>query len=187
MSDACGGADSLVLYNIVHYVYPAMRTTIMSRLSLNRINHLRQAKELAQFAQSTEIEAHVKHFGRDVVSVVEPTKVPRKIENARKQRDIQGPNRCYLCGNTGHLKAACPKKVSKKQDAAFVLVVQDDLHCSPSHWVLDSGSGRHLGNDLSLLEGAVDCKTEWFTAASDSGSLRITKKVSPVIRGKALV
>ena len=157
------------------------------RLNLNRIDHLRQAKELAQFAHSTEIEVRVKHFGRDVESVVEPTKVPRKINNTRRQRDIQGPKRCYLCGNIGTPKAAFPKKISKKQHVDFVLVVQNDLRCSPSHWVLDSGSGSHLVNALSLLDDAVDCKTECFTAASDSGPLRITKKGSPVIRVKALV
>ena len=56
----------------------------------------------------------------------------------------------------------------------------------PNHWVLDSGSGRHLVNDLSLLEDAIEYNTEYFTAASDSGPLRFTKQGSVVIRVKAL-
>ena len=79
MSDACGGADKLVLENIVYYADPSMRTTMLSRLNLNRVDCLRQAEELAQVARSTEIEVRVKHFGRDVVNVVEATKELRKI------------------------------------------------------------------------------------------------------------
>lgn len=60
VSDACGGADSLVLDNIVHYADPHMRTTTLSRLNIHRVDHLRQAEELAQFAQSTEIGTNAK-------------------------------------------------------------------------------------------------------------------------------
>ena len=124
MSDACGGADKLVLENIVYYADPSMRTTMLSRLNLNRVDCLRQAKDLAQFAQSTEIEVRVKHFGRDVVNFVEATKESRKITSDKMQHDVRGPKRCYLCGGTGHLKASCPKKTRRKQDADFVLTVR---------------------------------------------------------------
>ncbi|CAI5703654.1 unnamed protein product [Peronospora effusa] len=50
VSDACGGADTLVLNNIVHYADPHMRMTMMSRLDIHRTDCLRQAEELAQFA-----------------------------------------------------------------------------------------------------------------------------------------
>ena len=56
VSDACGGADTLVLDNIVHYADPHMRTTMLTKLYLHRNDPLRQAQELAQLAQSTEIE-----------------------------------------------------------------------------------------------------------------------------------
>ena len=186
VSDACGGADNLVLDNIVHYADPAIRTTMLSRLNLNRIDYLRQAEELAQFAQSTELEVRVKHFGRDVVNIVEPNNQPKKIERTKKQHGPQRPKQCHLCGSTGHLKMNCPKGTKKKQDADFVLALPVHRSISPSHWVLDSGSGRHLINDLSLLEDAVDCNTECFTAASDSEPLRITKQGSVMIRVKAL-
>ena len=51
--------------------------------------------------------------------------------------------------------------------------------------MLESGSGRHLVNDLSLLVDVVDCNHECFTAASDGGPPRITKQGSAMIRVKA--
>ena len=47
VSDACGGADSLVLDNIAQYADPHMRTTMLSRLNIHRMDHLRQAEELS--------------------------------------------------------------------------------------------------------------------------------------------
>ncbi|CAI5744872.1 unnamed protein product [Peronospora destructor] len=80
--------------------------------------------KLAQFAQSTKLDVRVKHFGRIVVNIVEPTTEARKSNNVKKRPENQGSQKCYLCGNTGHLKSNCPKK-AKKQDADFVLVVND--------------------------------------------------------------
>nr|CCA24596.1 conserved hypothetical protein [Albugo laibachii Nc14] len=70
VSEACGGADNLVLDNAVHYADPTMRVTMLSRLNLARTDYLRQTEELAHFAQSTEIKLKGKKFGRDLVSVV---------------------------------------------------------------------------------------------------------------------
>lgn len=53
VSDACGGTDSLVLDNIVHYADPHIRMTMLSRLDMHQIDHIRQAEELAQLVQST--------------------------------------------------------------------------------------------------------------------------------------
>ena len=102
VSDACGGADSLMLDNIVYYAGPHMRTTMLSRLNIHRADHLRQAEELAQFAQSTEIYTNALNFGRDVVNVVEPTrstKDKKKSEGHRRRTDTRV---CHRCGKTGH-------------------------------------------------------------------------------------
>ena len=90
VSDVCGGANSLVLDNIVHYADPTMRTTMLSRLNSSRVGYLRQAEELAQFAQSTKIDVRVKYSGPDVVNVVEPNKDTGKGDNDNKPRDNQG-------------------------------------------------------------------------------------------------
>ena len=84
VSDACGGADNLVLYNVVHYADPLMRSNMLSRLNLNRVDYLRQAEELAQFIQSTHIEVHAKHFGREVVNVVEPPKEVKEDQECQE-------------------------------------------------------------------------------------------------------
>ena len=47
---------------------------ILSRLDTYRMDYLRQAEELCQFAQSMEIEARTNYCGRDVVNDVEPRK-----------------------------------------------------------------------------------------------------------------
>ena len=83
VSGACGGADSLVLDNIVHYADPQMRTTMLSRLNIHRMDHLRQSEELAQFAQSNEVDTHVNNLGRDVVNVVE---APKDVKVKRKPK-----------------------------------------------------------------------------------------------------
>ena len=44
-------------------------------------------------------------------------------------------------------------------------------------WILDSGSERHLVNDLSLIEDVVDCNHECITAASDGEISRSRSKV----------
>ena len=84
VSDACGGADNLVLFKIVHYADPQMRTTMLSRLNIHRVDHLRQAEELAQFAQSTKVDTHAKNLGRDVVNVVEAPKDIQGKSNLNK-------------------------------------------------------------------------------------------------------
>ena len=60
VSGACGGANNLVLDNIVHYADLTMRTTVLSSLNLNRGDYLLQTEELVHFAQSTELDVRVK-------------------------------------------------------------------------------------------------------------------------------
>ena len=72
VSDACGGADNLVLEKIVHYADPSARMMMLSQIDIHRMEFLRQVDELCQFAQSTEIEARTKQFGREVLNAVDP-------------------------------------------------------------------------------------------------------------------
>ena len=62
VSETCGGADNLVQDNIVHYADPSMRVSMLARLNLTWIDYLRQAEELAHYAQSTEIEMRGKNI-----------------------------------------------------------------------------------------------------------------------------
>ena len=57
---------------------------MLSGVEMHRIDPLRQAEEmLAQFAQSTEIDTHVKKLGRDVVNAVDPWKDPKDTVKAK--------------------------------------------------------------------------------------------------------
>ena len=125
VSDACGGADTLVLDNIVHHADPQMRTTMLSRLNIHRMDHLRQAEEFAQFAQSTEVDSHAKNLGRDVVNVMEaPKDVKVKLKPKIQERSYSRD--CYLCGEVGHIRAMCPERKKKKNSRAnFVFMIND--------------------------------------------------------------
>ena len=105
VSDACGGADSLVLDNVVHCADPHMRTTMFSRLDIHRTDYLRQAGELAQFAQSTEVDTHSKNFGRDVVSAVEPEKELKDKPKPRSSPPRSDSRTCLRCGEVGYIRS----------------------------------------------------------------------------------
>ena len=101
--------------------------------NLETSGYLRQAEEVAQFSQSTQLEVCVKNFGRDVVRVGGPAKDSRNTGHVKKHRDVQYPKRCYLCGFTGHLKTECSKKFKKEQDADFVMAVHGDRKVLTNH------------------------------------------------------
>ncbi|KAG2930636.1 hypothetical protein PC115_g6420 [Phytophthora cactorum] len=134
VSEACGGADNLVLDNIVHYADPVMKVSMLSRLNLARTDYLRQAEKLAHFAQSTEIEMRGKQQGRD------------EINDAHEGRT--DTRKCFKCGKPGHLKAVCTSKKMDWRDTGDA----------------DFGSSRHLVNDLALLEDLVDYEIQCVAA-----------------------
>ena len=109
VSDACGGVDTLVFDNIVHYVDSHMRTAMLASFDIHRNDPLRQAEELAQFTQSTEVDTDANELGRDVLNVVEPKKVPKdKAKVKVKANSLELDDRtCYMCGEVGHIRTRC--------------------------------------------------------------------------------
>ncbi|KAG2765366.1 hypothetical protein PC129_g9232 [Phytophthora cactorum] len=65
ISEACGGgADYLVLNNVVQYASADLRTVLMAKVDGTRQDYLQQAVELAHFAQSWELEpANIEIWG----------------------------------------------------------------------------------------------------------------------------
>uniref|UniRef100_A0AAV1V3T6 CCHC-type domain-containing protein n=1 Tax=Peronospora matthiolae TaxID=2874970 RepID=A0AAV1V3T6_9STRA len=126
--DACGGgAEAKVLDNVVHYASADLTTVLMAKYNNDRHDHLRQAEELAHFAQSVELENKTgRTLGREIVAAV---------TDERRRKETRS---CYNCGKQGHLKIDC----------------SDNLNYD---WILDSGARRHLVNDDRLLIDAEIC------------------------------
>ena len=127
VSEACGGADNLVQDNIVHYADPSMKkVSMLAKLNLTRIDYLRQAEELAHFAQSTEIELRGKNIGKDVVNTVENGRRAYHKTRTPNRKDRRDMRTCYKCGKPWHLKISCPEggaETRATDDVDFVLAM----------------------------------------------------------------
>ena len=123
VSEACGGADNLVQDNIVHYADPSMRVSMLASLNLTRIDYLRQAEELAHFAQSTEIELRGRISDRmgsipSTMGTEAITRIKHTIARTVEMRT------CYKWGKPGHLKIACLEgsaEIRATDDVYFIL------------------------------------------------------------------
>ncbi|CAI5704015.1 unnamed protein product [Peronospora effusa] len=156
----------------------------MAKYDENRVDYLAQAEELAHFAQSVELDTrNAASFGKDVVT---------HVAEGKARVDTRT---CYGCGKVGHIQFACPddRKKSKKNKGAkgtwrgngrlkevfnYTLSVQDDK-AKGKWWILDSGSIRHLVNDMALLEDARKCNDQCLVA--DGKTLRLTMVGSVVL------
>jgi len=84
------------------------------------------------------------------------------------------------------LKAACPSKKKKGDqggDVDYTLAVGHD-ELDKGHWILDTGSSRHLVNDVNLLEDAEDFESQ--CVAADGGTLKVTKRGSVMLETTAM-
>uniref|UniRef100_A0AAV1UQE0 CCHC-type domain-containing protein n=1 Tax=Peronospora matthiolae TaxID=2874970 RepID=A0AAV1UQE0_9STRA len=178
VSDACGGADSNVLDNIVRYASAELSTVLMVKYDTSRADHLAHAEELAHFAQSIELDARSsRSFGRDVVSHVANDEPPKETRT------------CHGCGKVGHLKRDCRRKEkkptgrpsgSRTDGANLTLSIDEDPSSDNSVWILDSGSSRHIVNDDRLLINAKRCDQECIVV--DGEPLRLSLVGSVDIR-----
>ena len=88
VSDARGGADSLVLDNIVHHASPELMNVMRAKYKPTRVDVLRHAEELTHLAQAIELGSGT--VGREVVAA--------HVEEKR-----QDTRTCFRCGRTGHV------------------------------------------------------------------------------------
>nr|CCA25072.1 conserved hypothetical protein [Albugo laibachii Nc14] len=180
----CWWSEKQTLEHAMQRLLQAFSTKITPAQSMKLFTapkalHRSWIDHILYLTDSTEIEARTKHFVRDVVNAVDP----RNIFKSKEKIDHPSLKKCYRCGKEAHLKATCPYRKKHVQQEDFTLAIGAT---SIFHWILDSGSSRHLVNDLNLLEDPVDFNSEFLTAASDGEPFRITKKGSLMITVKAL-
>lgn len=85
--DACGGADSLVLDNIVHQVSLELMDVMWAKFDPTRSDYMCLDEELARFAQLIDLDSFA--FGREIVVAYVETN--RQVTRA-----------CFTCYNTGN-------------------------------------------------------------------------------------
>ncbi|KAE9302953.1 hypothetical protein PF001_g13775 [Phytophthora fragariae] len=169
ITEACGGgADYLVLNNIVQYASADLRTVLMAKVDGTRTDYLQQSEELSHFAQSWELDAKGKNFGKEMVGAVG--------ERQRKET-----RRCHGCGEVGHLRAACPS--FQRGVTADITLAINEGNMNETTWILDSGSSRHLVNDASWLQ---DAEAHVDSCVQPNGDpLNISMKGTKTLRVKA--
>ena len=90
VSDAKGGADSLVLDNIVHHASPDLMNVMRAKYDPTRNDYLRHTEELTHFATSTEIGSG--SIGHEIVAT--------HVEALPHRQDTR---KRFECRNTGHI------------------------------------------------------------------------------------
>ena len=92
VSDATGGAEEMVLENIVQYASTDLRHVLMAKHDNNRMDYLRHAKELEHFVQAIKTDVRgTKTTGKDVVL---------HVEGSRQRTETRT---CFTCNKVGHV------------------------------------------------------------------------------------
>ena len=119
-----------------------------------------------------------------MVDAVEPRKEPKDTVKAKAKATFkEGDERIYYkCGETGHIRSRCPHSKKKVPKTNFTFAIGNGGGLQDNHWILDSGSSRHLVNDLSLLVNPEDCHGKCVNTATDGGVLRVTSKTVSILQ-----
>ncbi|KAG3033372.1 hypothetical protein PC120_g1949 [Phytophthora cactorum] len=154
VSEACGGgANYLVLNNIVQYASVELRTVLMVKVEAARTDYLQQAEVLAHFDQSWGLEpSRHRNLGREVVAAV-------------GEHCNQETRACHGCGEVVHLRAACPDR-GRGREPDLTLAVCDESTAVEETWIQAASERRVLvgrGRVVRELRGRVHT-AEWCGA-----------------------
>ena len=125
--DACGGAESLVLDNVVQYASSELLMVMMAKYDHTRTDYLIQAEELSHFAQSVEnIMRSEKAVGKDVVASISD-------QNLREYT-----RKCYYVRRLA-MQLCCKNRRAKTGKAGvreiFALAVRDSDTIERDKWI----------------------------------------------------
>ncbi|KAJ0390269.1 hypothetical protein P43SY_011242 [Pythium insidiosum] len=75
--------------------------------------------------------------------------------------------KCFLCKQTGHKQANCPKKNEKSSDEFVFSVMDHHSNGVESTWLLDSGASSHMTGDVGDFVEYQDLPASiWVTVAN---------------------
>ena len=66
----------------------------------------------------------------------------------------------YKCGEDGHIRSRCPHSKKKITRTNFTFAIGNGGGLQENYRILNSGSSRHLVNDLSMLVNPEDSRSE---------------------------
>ncbi|CAA0837927.1 Unknown protein, partial [Striga hermonthica] len=78
--------------------------------------------------------------------------VKNPIASILEQNKLTEPNfnKCYHCGKIGHWKRNCKEYLASLKSSG-IYFVEVNLSVNDSSWVLDTGCGSHICNDLQMM------------------------------------
>ena len=205
VSHASGGHPELVLESIVKHASSDMRPMLMAKVNMDSNDYLVQAERLSNFAQAMTLEDRVpRNLGREVNAIEEDSiqaveeltcsyckRNGHRVEDCRTKKRDNGSTKKPTAKKSQKPKKKDSESNKEKNWTLFVTDrAPDDAICTSTEkeeagsyesvghtteWILDSGCGRHLTGNASLLSSDIaTAGTSLFLP--DGTTVKSTKK-----------
>ena len=96
------------------------------------------------------------------------------VKKGKKSKSKKS-DECFKCGNVGHWKRNC-----KEPPAQGMFFVEVNFTVNNSSWVLDTGCGVHICNDLQVMKRTKELSREGMTLRMGDGALVAAKAVEMI-------
>ncbi|GFP91121.1 retrovirus-related pol polyprotein from transposon tnt 1-94 [Phtheirospermum japonicum] len=94
----------------------------------------------SSFSKKRKSSVPSKHFAKGGSSGSKSGKVSKQADDV-----------CHHCGKPGHWRRNCKDYLDQKRSEKGMYFIEVNLSVDSSSWVLDTGCGSHLCNDLQLM------------------------------------